>query len=103
MNLLEGSSKSYYYSLANKFFDYIHSGVPSINMDFPEYRAINEQWEVSLLLNKLEQEELRTAIESLWNDTDLYRQLRENCLNCRKELNWQQEEKKLLSIYNAIV
>ncbi|MFK7906183.1 MAG: glycosyltransferase, partial [Chitinophagales bacterium] len=39
---------SYYYSLANRFFDYFHGGVPQLCVDFPEYRRINEAFEVGV-------------------------------------------------------
>ena len=40
--LLENMGLSYYYSLANKFFDYVHAGIPQVLIDFPEYRALND-------------------------------------------------------------
>ena len=35
LNLLENTGLSYYYSLANKFFDYVHAGIPQVLIDFP--------------------------------------------------------------------
>jgi hypothetical protein len=49
LNILSSNSKSYYYSLANKFFDYIHAELPQVCIDFPEYRLVNEEWEVAVL------------------------------------------------------
>jgi glycosyltransferase involved in cell wall biosynthesis len=100
-NLLENKGKSYYYSLANKFFDYIQAEVPSINMNFPEYAAINKQYEVSILLKELTTPEIINAVNKLQTDKSLYRHLRQQCRLAKKEFNWQQEEKKLLEIYRA--
>ncbi|HHB52849.1 MAG TPA: glycosyltransferase, partial [Saprospiraceae bacterium] len=43
LNLLENSGLSYYYSLANKTFDYIQAELPSIQMNFPEYQVLQDE------------------------------------------------------------
>jgi glycosyltransferase involved in cell wall biosynthesis len=48
INVLENKGLSYYYSLSNKFFDYIHALVPQICIDFPEYRKINDEYNRSI-------------------------------------------------------
>ncbi len=102
LNLLENRGLSYYYSLANKFFDCVQAGVPVLTMDFPEYRALNEQHEVAILLEELSPESVATAIRALLNDTDLYEKLRQNCLVARQEWNWEQEQKTLLEIWGRV-
>lgn len=101
-NLVENIGLNQYYSLANKFFDYIHHLVPQVTMDYPEYRTINEQFEVALLLKDLEPVTISIALNRLLSDEALYRRLQENCLLARQQLNWQQEEKKLLDFYNRV-
>ncbi|HOY20192.1 MAG TPA: glycosyltransferase, partial [Haliscomenobacter sp.] len=54
LNLLENRGLSYYYSLANKAFDYVQAEVPSIQMKFPEYIALQEEHRVFYLLSRLE-------------------------------------------------
>ncbi len=102
-NLLENKSLSYYYSLANKFFDYIQHGVPSVNMDFPEYRALNAQYRVAILLDQLSVEDIITVVNKLKNDSESYKQLRQNCLCARNELNWENEEEKLKKIFSSLI
>ncbi|MDZ4844067.1 MAG: glycosyltransferase [Chitinophagales bacterium] len=99
LNLLENKGLSYYYSLANKFFDYINHGVPSLNMGFPEYKKINAQFDVSLLLKDLSAQAIVEAVYSLKENPALYEQLRKNCIEAREELNWEREEQKLLNLY----
>ncbi|MEZ4883790.1 MAG: glycosyltransferase [Chitinophagales bacterium] len=93
---------SYYYSLANRFFDYFHGGVPQLCVNFPEYRRINEQFEVAVLLENLKAETIAEATNQLLQNQDLYQKLQENCLAAREHINWQAEEKKLLGFYSAI-
>jgi glycosyltransferase involved in cell wall biosynthesis len=68
LNLLENKGLSYYFSLANKFSDYIHAGIPQVCIDFPEYRRINDQYHVALLIENLEKDTIKTAIERLVKD-----------------------------------
>ncbi len=99
VNLVEVKGLNQYFSLANKFFDYIHAGLPQVCMNYPEYKKINDMYQVALLINDLKPETIARAINNLLTNDVLYKQLQENCLKARAFLNWQQEEKKLLDIY----
>ncbi len=100
-NLLHPSSKSYYYSLSNKFFAYMHAGVPSISNNFPEYRKIVEQFDTGILID-YSYKQLKEAIEKLCNDPEYYRQLVENNLKAARLFNWKNESKKLITLYERI-
>ncbi|NUO00093.1 MAG: glycosyltransferase [Saprospiraceae bacterium] len=102
LNLLENKGLSYYYSLANKAFDYIQAGLPSIHMDFPEYRKLNEEWQVFELVADLEPTTICEAIRKLLKDEVHYQKLQENCRTAALSLNWEQEEQKLLAVYEFI-
>jgi glycosyltransferase involved in cell wall biosynthesis len=102
INLVENTGFNQYYSLANKFFDYIHHAIPQVTMNFPEYKNINAQYEVAVLIDDLQIETITAAINTLLNDEVLYKQLQQNCTIARKELNWQHEEKKLITFYSEI-
>lgn len=102
INLLENRGLSYYYSLGNKTFDYIQAGVPQIMIGFPEYIALNKQYNIGVLVDEMTVEHIVNAIQILLNDKVLYRKLQENCMQARKELCWQNEEMKLLTIYNSL-
>lgn len=102
LNLVEHIGLNQYYSLANKFFDYLHNDVPQVTMNFPEYKKINDEYEVAVLIDDLKTETITTAINNLLNDEELYKRLQQNCVAAKQQLNWQQEEKKLLEFYNKI-
>jgi glycosyltransferase involved in cell wall biosynthesis len=99
LNLLENKGLSYYYSLANKAFDYIQAGLPSIQMDFPEYRALQEQYQVFALLDGLAVEPLVALLQELLEKPKVWSALHHNCLEARKELCWEKEEQKLAIFY----
>ena len=102
LNLLESESENYYYSLANKHLDYIMAGIPSISMNFPEYKRINEKAEVSILLEKCDSTELSRAITKLIEDKGIYDKLSSNAKELRLQLNWQKEEEKLVEMYKEL-
>jgi glycosyltransferase involved in cell wall biosynthesis len=99
--LLADAGKSYYYSLANKFFDYIQAGIPQLLPDFPEYRAFNDRYDVGLYCD-LEPQHIARALNRLIHDPALHQRLTQNCRQARQELCWQQEEKKLLAFYDHL-
>jgi glycosyltransferase involved in cell wall biosynthesis len=100
-NLLENAGESYYYSLSNKFFDYIHALLPSISNVFPEYIRINQKFEVALLVD-LSTQSIIAGVNKLLNDENYYNRLKENCNNARLVYNWQHEEKILVKLYNEL-
>jgi glycosyltransferase involved in cell wall biosynthesis len=102
INLAENLGLSYYHSLNNKFFDYIHAALPSITIGFPEFQRINSRHEVTLLVQDLIPEHLAKSINLLLQDSNLYEKLQENCVKAREIYNWQNEEKKLIAIYENL-
>ncbi len=99
--LLDNQGLSYYYSLANKFFDYVQAGIPQVCVPFPEYAELNARHEVALLVEN-QVEEVRTALLTLLHDQEVYQRLQRNCLQAREEWNWETEEKQLLSLYAGL-
>ncbi|HNA18265.1 MAG TPA: group 1 glycosyl transferase, partial [Ferruginibacter sp.] len=73
-----------------------------ISMNYPEYKRINEQFEVALLIDTLDVDTIAAAINRLLHDGPLHQRLAENCFHARETLNWQAEEKKLLAFYNQL-
>ncbi|WP_235906255.1 glycosyltransferase [Ginsengibacter hankyongi] len=102
INLVEQIGLNQFLSLANKFFNYIHYAVPQLTMNFPEYKKINEEFEVALLINSLSPIAIENSLNLLLNDDQLYRRLQQNCIKAREVYHWQREEKKLISFYENI-
>jgi glycosyltransferase involved in cell wall biosynthesis len=99
--LLENKGLSYYYSLANKFFDYMHAGIPQITINFPEYTLINERFRIAVL-TELKVEQIIEAANSLLRDKELYQLLCRNAREASHEFNWQKESEKLVRFYKNI-
>jgi glycosyltransferase involved in cell wall biosynthesis len=103
INPFEKRGLNQYLSLANKFFDYIHAEVPQIAMNYPEYRRINEEFKIAVLIDDLEPSTIAAAINLLQKDSQLYQKLKQNCLIAKEELNWQKEKEKLIQFYHELL
>ena len=113
INILDNKGLSYYYSLANKFFDYVQDGVPVVCADFPEYQSLNAEHEVAVLVPAsrtqkgtkdrfVQSEDVVNAIKPLLTDPDLYDKLTKNCMKAREEWTWEKEEERLLGIWEKV-
>ena len=102
LNLLEPNGLSYYYSLANKFFDYMQAGVPCICADFLEYQAIHKNYNCSVLID-CEVNEIAKAINELLCNQIAYQTLSKNCIIASQNFNWAIEEAKLLKYYRQLL
>jgi glycosyltransferase involved in cell wall biosynthesis len=103
VTLFDDVGLSNYYSLANRFFDYMHAAIPQVCVDYPVYRAINDQFDIAILTSDLSSDNIARQLNFLLNDSSRYRHLQMNCLHARKTLNWNEEEKQLLSFYQKIL
>ena len=105
LNLLENTGLSYYYSLANKFFDYVHAGIPQVLIDFPEYRTLNDEFDVAELVADLAPTTLAAALNRLLpgGDAGRYQHLAANCRRAAPRLSWQHEEQELRRLWARVV
>ena len=98
-NLLDAVSPSYYFSLANKALDYLQAGLPSVQMNFPEYHAIHQEYDCYLLIDQLAAVDLAAAIRQLATNPARFAQLQAGCARAAEELVWEREEEVLLGIW----
>jgi glycosyltransferase involved in cell wall biosynthesis len=102
VTLFESTGMNQYYSLSNRFFDYIMAGVPQVCVGYPEYEAINEKHNIAYLIYNTSAETISVALNNIISDDVLYDTLHENCLKAREVLNWSAEEKILVEFYRKL-
>lgn len=102
LNLLNAVSPSYYYSLANKCFDYIQCGLPSVQMNFPEYLALQRRYGCFVLADRLDATRLAIQITHLGSHPQVYQELVEGCKAAASELNWERESQELLRLWQPL-
>jgi hypothetical protein len=71
-------------------------------MDFEEYKRINEEYEVAVLINDLSISSVANSLHFLLNNKEVYLRLQKNCIRAREIFNWQNEEKKLIRFYEKL-
>jgi len=99
ITLFEKTGLNQYWSLANRFFDYIMAGIPQICSDFPAYQSLISKYPVGLLVNPADPEAIATALNKLLTDRVVYDECKRACWEARQELNWEKEQQHLLEFY----
>jgi len=100
-NLLDAKSKSYYYSLSNKYFDYMQAGIPTISSKLPEYEQLNTELNCGICIENSIQELVNT-INHLKEDKKAYQLMCKNAILASKIYHWENESKKLLNLLKNI-
>lgn len=101
INLLRDEGLSYRHSLANKFFDYVHAGIPQICISFPEYRAMMKEFEVGIL-TALKKESILAATHwiSMPENQEKYRT---EAAKARQVWNWESESVRLIDLWRRFL
>ena len=102
LTLFAKAGLSHWHSLANRFFDYMHAGVPQIAMTYPEYVEFNTKDEIAVLIDNIQPENISKSINLLLSNSTLYNRLSQNALKAREHANWQAQEKVLLDVYQTL-
>jgi glycosyltransferase involved in cell wall biosynthesis len=93
----------YYYASPNKLFEYIHANVPVLAPDYPLLKEIVEKYDIGVLIDKIEPEEIAAKIKLVFSDKNNYQRMKENTEVAKRNLNWENEEKKLIVAYQALI
>ena len=87
------------FSLPNKLFEYIKAGIPMVVSNLIERARIVGQYQVGLIVEDFQPENIAKKINKLVNDKQLYEEMKANCQVAAEELCWENEEKVLEEIY----
>jgi glycosyltransferase involved in cell wall biosynthesis len=102
ITLFENTGLSNYYSLGNRFFDYLHAGIPQLCVNYPVYKEINGQLPIAVLIDDISSTNIAAQLNNLLTNAVLYNELQQNCFKVRQTLNWQNEEKTLIQFYKNL-
>ena len=98
--LMENLGLNYYLSLSNKSSDYIHAGLPSLQMAWPEYIRINQKYGCYVLVEELTVPNILDAMKEIMRPTR-YDFFETGCKAASMELFW--DEVPLLNIWSSIL
>jgi glycosyltransferase involved in cell wall biosynthesis len=93
---------NYRLSLPNKLFDYIQAGTPVVASNLPEVRSIVLSYVVGCIAESHSPDYLASLIRNALNDKASLEEWVKNCSFAAAELCWENEEQKLLSIYESV-
>jgi len=96
--LIENLSKSYYYALPNKLFEYIMAEVPVVVSNLPQMKEIVNKFNVGYVVDPDNKDELITALKNLTSDEMQYNIFKQNCKIASEVLNWENEVGDLLEL-----
>ncbi|WP_299255178.1 glycosyltransferase [uncultured Cytophaga sp.] len=95
-------SENYIYSFPNKVFDYVHAGVPVLASRLQEVERIMNLYGIGTFVESYEPKHIADRIQWIYDNPTEYAAWKENLSHAAKEINWNEQEKVLLSIYQRI-
>lgn len=102
ITLFTNEGKSNYLSMANRFFDYMHSCIPQLCMAYPEYVKVNKRYEISYLIPDTNVSTIANALNELLSNKELHTRLKENCIKAREEYCWRENKRKRYIVFIKI-
>ncbi|HYH16038.1 MAG TPA: glycosyltransferase, partial [Flavisolibacter sp.] len=102
LTLDKPNNVNHLYGLPNKIFDYLHSGVPVISSRLIEMERIISKYDVGTYIENHEPEHIAQCIQNVFKDPVRLEKWKQNTQWVKAEMNWENEEKVLLEIYEKV-
>ncbi len=102
ITLFADGGLSHKFSLANRFFDYMHAGMPQLAMKYPEYQLFNESFEVAQLIEDIKPETIAHGLKTVLEDEERYLHLSNQASEARLKHNFTKDANRLCSIYSSL-
>jgi glycosyltransferase involved in cell wall biosynthesis len=97
--LFEPNSLNYAAALPNKFFEYIMAGLPVLGSDIETFSAYIKTYNCGRCVNPADIAALARTMTEMLADAQQLQVWKENAVRAARELNWENEEHKLVKIY----
>jgi glycosyltransferase involved in cell wall biosynthesis len=101
--LIEAKTLSYKFSLPNKFFEFVMAELPVIIGRLPEMEKIVMRYECGFAVNPDDFESIAQIVHRMVSDRDFYETIRANTMSAKKDLCWENEERKLVQLYEQMM
>jgi len=102
VTLDKANNINYKLSLPNKLFDYIHAGVPVLSSNLPELKRIVVGYDIGKISTDHDPKNISKVIEEMFSSEEQIKKWEANTVIAAKELNWDKEKERLLSIFKKI-
>jgi glycosyltransferase involved in cell wall biosynthesis len=102
VTLDKANNINYKLSLPNKLFDYIHAGVPVLSSDLPELKRIIVGYDIGKISPDHDPKNISKMIDEMFSSEEQIKKWEANTVIAAKDLNWDKEKERLLSIFKKI-
>lgn len=99
---LENTCLNHFTTDSNKLFEYVAAGLPVVASNFPEIRKVVRQYDLGLLVEPGNTEQLSNAIKELVDDEQRRCTFKENARRAAPELTWEAQEDGLVKLYEGL-
>lgn len=89
---------NYHFSLPNKLFDYIHSGIPTLSSGLIELKQIIDRYDIGYYIQNHDPKHIAEVVKTIFADETRYKTVKYNTAKAKEELCWENEEKVLISL-----
>ncbi len=91
-----------YYCTPNKLFEFIAAGLPILATDLPEIRKMVQELKIGLVGDTGSPQKLAALMDDFFSDEQRFAFWKARVSVARQLICWEQEEKKLVEIYEAL-
>lgn len=102
LTLDKDTNINYRFSLPNKLFDFIHSGIPVLSSRLPEIENIIDSYQVGFFIENHDPKHIAERIQYVFGNPSDFEQTKLNTAKAKSILNWEVEENILIGIINTI-
>jgi glycosyltransferase involved in cell wall biosynthesis len=90
------ASEEHLFALPNKFFDYVHAGLPVLSSEAVEIKLLIDQYRVGDTIDNFDPKQIAKKILEISKNKNVYDLWKKNTAVASEELNWENEEKILI-------
>lgn len=91
-----------FYCTPNKLFEFIAAGLPILGTDLPEIRKLVQEQKIGLVGDTGSSRNLASLMDDFFSDEQRFASWKARVVMARELICWEQEEKKLVEIYEAL-
>lgn len=102
LSMDKDTNLNYRYSLPNKIFDYMQSGIPILASDLPEIKKVIDKFGIGVICKSHEIKEIANCINSMIYQ-DIKSKLARNLSDAAQKISWENQEEVLVSVYKQFL
>jgi glycosyltransferase involved in cell wall biosynthesis len=99
----KGNNLNYKYSLSNKLFDYIQSGLPILSSRLVENERLMAKWEIGTFIDNHEAKHISRQISYMLSDEGQRTMWKENLEKAKQAYTWEGQQAEMLAVYDTVL